>query len=65
MLHLPNYEMNLRMTALKSMEGKEPQLKADILNMLEEIITGELSVNEIVDRFDNGTLPETYIVKKD
>ena len=56
--------LSIRMAALDVMpEDSTPQDKADILNLLEYTIEGEMSPEDIVDQFINGNLPARYVVK--
>ena len=56
-----NYHQWLREGTLKSVEGKPVQEKADALNLIEAIISGDMDVDELVDAIANGTVPVTYV----
>ena len=55
-----NYNQHLREAMLKG--DDPPQKKADNLNLLEMIFSGEMSVDEMVNAIGNGEVPVVYKV---
>lgn len=58
---IPNYQQLLREAALE--HGATPEEKASALNLVEAIISDEMSVEDIVNAVMNDTLPQVYYVK--
>jgi hypothetical protein len=54
-----SFEHSLREGALKSTEGRPVQERCDALNLI-DILDGELTPDQIVERVMGGTLPEFY-----
>ena len=55
-----HYEQRLREAALEQTEGQPVQQRADALNLMEAIIEGEMSPEEIVSAVMEDELPEVY-----
>ena len=55
-----DYLQQLREVTLETSEGKPEQERADALNLIEMIITGGHSVEEIVQAIGDGTVPVVY-----
>ena len=55
-----DYLQSLRYATLKITDGKPVQERADALNLLEMILDGEMSVEQMVDAIGSGTVKERY-----
>jgi len=59
---MKNYNQKLREGVLESckLTKKTPEESAFCMNMIEAVIEGEMSVNQIMDAIENDTLPVRY-----
>lgn len=57
-----SYEQSLRETALEY--GDTPEEKAFALNLVEAVISNEMTDKEIIDAVMNDTLPREYWVRE-
>ena len=58
-----DYKQELREAVLAGSKNNTPKEKADALNLIECIIEGYMSVNDIVEGIKNDTIPKRYLVK--
>jgi len=56
-----DFAQQLREAALESVGDAPVETKALILNMMEAILEGEMSVHQIVEGIGSDTLPQRYI----
>lgn len=55
-----DYLQKLREATLAAVADKTPQEKADVLNIIECIIDGDMAVGDLVKAIAGGTVPVTY-----
>lgn len=58
-------QQHLREATLKACADQSPADKARSLNMMEALIEGELSIDQLVDAIVDDTLPVRYVPKED
>lgn len=59
-----DYRQYLREATLKAVSHQPVADKARAMNMIESIIEGELSADQIVQAIDDDTLPVRYVPSK-
>ncbi len=55
-----DYRQHLREATLDATKGKPVKERADALNMIEAIITGDMTPEQILDAVLNDTMPVVY-----